>query len=146
MQKFDGFDFVKWMINAKYYSEDDLAEDKSEITTDLLMVKIVAPRFFNLLMDISGSEERAYIDDITKVDYIVRAIMSLLPRKPEHGKFWTDGNEILSEEETEIECLANLFDQLYGEGTVNTGYYDPKEDETEGCIDKYTGWHYVNFA
>lgn len=78
------------------------------------------------------------MENIKKVDMIWKQITDLLPKKPESGIFWTNGEEILSEDESEIEAIANLFDQMYGEGTVNTGYYD---DEVN---DQYRGWYYCN--
>ena len=86
------------------------------------------------------------MDRIGKVDKIVDAIMKLLPKDPDPDKFWCNGEEILTKDGSEAECLANFFDQLYGEGIVNTGYYDPVEDERDGAVDKYTGYYYVSFV
>ena len=95
-------------------------------------------------------------DRIEKVDNILKQITELLPCiydeevddnfKATH--FLTDPGrtEILSAEESEIEALANLFDQLYDEGTVNTRYSDPVEDKRHNEVDAYTGLYYVNFA
>jgi len=59
--------------------------------------------------------------------------------------FVTDSNysEILSSNESDIEVLNKLFTQLYGKYTVNTGYYDPVEDERNNEVDVYTGMYYV---
>lgn len=86
------------------------------------------------------------MDRIEKVNKIVDAIMELLPKEPDPGRFWCNGEEILTSTENEAECLADFFDQLYGEGTVNTGYYDPEEDKRNNEVDKYTGYYYVNFV
>ena len=93
------------------------------------------------------------MDRITKVDMLIKEITSLLPNiydvdvddefKSTHFLTNADGTEILSTEESEVEALANFFDQLYGEGTVNTGYYDPEEDKRNGEVDAYTGLYYV---
>ena len=41
--------------------------------------------------------------------------------------------------------LIEAFYQSQGEEIcVNTGYYDPEEDERNGEKDKHTGWWYVN--
>lgn len=95
-------------------------------------------------------------DRIEKADNILKQITELLPCiydeevddyfKATHFLTDPDRTEILSAEESEIEALANLFDQLYGEGTVNTGYYDPVEDKQHDEVDSYTGLYYVNFA
>ena len=86
------------------------------------------------------------MDRFEKVDKIVDAIMKLLPKDPDPDKFWCNGEEILTNTESEAECLADFFDQLYGEGTVTTGYYDPVDDERNGMVDKYTGYYYVDFC
>lgn len=95
-------------------------------------------------------------DRICRVDDIIREIADLLPCiyddevdddfKQTHFLRDPDGTEILSADESEIEALANFFDQLYGEGTVNTGYYDPVEDERNNEVDAYTGLYYVTIA
>lgn len=96
------------------------------------------------------------MERITKVDKIIREITSLLPSiydddvtdeyKETHFVTDPDGTEILSAVEEEVEALANLFDQLYGEGTCNTGYYDPEEDKRNNEVDAYTGLYYVSIA
>lgn len=93
---------------------------------------------------------------IAKVNDIFKAITDMLPMiydrevtnefKETHFLTDPDGTEILSSEENEVEAIANLFDQLYGEGTCNTGYYDPVEDERNGEVDAYTGLYYVSIA
>ena len=96
------------------------------------------------------------MDRIERVDKLIHQITEMLPCiydsevdddfKRTH--FLTDPGrlEILSAEESEIETLANLFDQLYNEGTCNTGYYDPEEDELNGEVDAYTGLYYLTIA
>lgn len=96
------------------------------------------------------------LNRIEKVDRVFKEIASLLPMiydsevddefKKTHFITTPDGDEILSAEESEVEAIANLFDQLYGEGTCNTGYYDPIEDERNGEVDAYTGLYYVSIA
>lgn len=88
---------------------------------------------------------------ITKVDGLLRELVSMLPKVGDadaSNNFLAsaDGTEILTTEESEAEALANLFDQIYGEGTVNTGYYDPEEDKRNGEVDDYTGLYYVTIA
>lgn len=88
------------------------------------------------------------MDRITKVNMIHQMVAELLPKLGEESwmGFWATDDEILCETEREAETIANLFDTLYGEGTVTTGYYDPVEDERNGETDEFTGLYYVNFA
>lgn len=58
-----------------------------------------------------------------------------------------DGTQILSTDENETEAIANLFDQLYGIGTCQTGYYD-SEDEFVKIFgeDAYVGLYYISIG
>ena len=79
------------------------------------------------------------MDRIEKVDWLLKELINMLPNiydsdvdddfKEMHFLTNADYTEILSANGSEVEALANFFDQLYGVGTVNTGYYDPEEDE-----------------
>lgn len=64
------------------------------------------------------------------------------------GDVWTGGDEILCKTESAADAIADLIEQLYKtqgeEVLINTGYYDPEEDERSGETDRYTGWWYVN--
>lgn len=64
------------------------------------------------------------------------------------GPVWSSGYEILCQTEDGASALADLFETLYatqGEYVlVNTGYYDPIEDEKNNEVDSFTGWWYVN--
>ena len=66
------------------------------------------------------------------------------------GDIWSAGDEILCKTESAANCLADMIETLYrsqgDEVVVNTGYYDPKEDERNGETDRYTGWWYVNIG
>lgn len=91
---------------------------------------------------------------IRKVDKLVNEIMDLLPMiydsevddefKETHFIVDSNRSQILSNVESEIETIANLLDQLYGENVVTTGYYDPEEDRRNGVVDAYTGLYYVS--
>lgn len=73
----------------------------------------------------------------------IAGIAHALPDEP--ARIWSkDGDEILCENEQIAENLADLFDAMYGESTVNTGYYDPEEDERNGETDERTGYWYVS--
>lgn len=58
-----------------------------------------------------------------------------------HG-YWTDGQEFLCKREEQADALADFLEDL-SFTEVNTGYYDPKEDERDGCVDEHTGQWYV---
>lgn len=64
------------------------------------------------------------------------------------GPIWSSGYEILCRTENGADALADMFETLYasqGEYVlVNTGYYDPVEDERNNEVDSFTGWWYVN--
>lgn len=71
-------------------------------------------------------------------------LVCLLPNEP-GSKVWypQDGEEILCKTEQIAEGIADLFDTLYGEPTVNTGFYDPEEDKRNGEVNDRTGYYYV---
>lgn len=66
------------------------------------------------------------------------------------GDVWSLGDEIMCRTESAANAIADLLTQLYSaqgeEVTINTGYYDHKEDERNGETDRCTGWHYVNIG
>lgn len=80
--------------------------------------------------------------DLYTKDAIYSMCVSCLPSTPD-SRFWFDGEEVLCETEQQAENLADFFDTLYGGATVNTGYYDPDEDERNGETNDHTGWYYV---
>lgn len=94
------------------------------------------------------------MDRITTVDGLIQEICKLLPLASEVSEaerrkyFMTDPDrtEILAATEVEVECLANLFDQLYEDPCITTGYYDPDEDAHNNEIDEYTGLYYMSIA
>ena len=82
------------------------------------------------------------LHDDLEIGKAIAAIAHALPDEP--SRIWSkDGDEILCENEQIAEHLADLFDAMYGEPTVNTGYYDPEEDERSGETDDRTGYWYV---
>ena len=50
--------------------------------------------------------------------------------------------EFIVATESEADTIANLFEAA-GCSDVNVGYYDPVEDEKDGCVDELTGKWYV---
>lgn len=85
---------------------------------------------------------------IKAVDILWRQLCAALPNESSpDSDYWTTGtDEILSKDQQAIDFLADMFDEMYGEGTVNTGYYDPVEDARNGEVDCYTGYYYCNNA
>lgn len=75
-------------------------------------------------------------------------LIALLPH--DNGfRIWTvneHDDEILCENEQIAETLADMFDEIYGEPTVNTGYYDPIEDRNNNEADERTGYYYVTIG
>lgn len=51
--------------------------------------------------------------------------------------------EFLFDTETEANSFANVM-ELAGVQS-RTGYYDPEEDEREGCVDEFTGKWYASW-
>jgi hypothetical protein len=64
------------------------------------------------------------------------------------GDIWGAGDEIFCKTESAANAIADMLECLYraqGEDVlINTGYYDPDEDERNNEVDRYTGWWYVN--
>lgn len=89
--------------------------------------------------------ERTDIDEFAQADMVngvLDSICKLLPHTNDY-RIWSDGTEILCETEQLAENIADLFDALYAAQTVNTGYYDPAEDERNNEVDSRTGFYYV---
>ena len=92
---------------------------------------------------------------IEKVDKLFHQITDMLPMiydsevddefKETHFLTNPDGTIILSSDARETEAIANLFDQLYGIGTCETGYYEHDDEHTENN-DAYTTLHYVSIG
>ena len=64
------------------------------------------------------------------------------------GYIWSSGYEILCRTESAANAIADMIECLYRAQDenilVNTGYYDPVEDERNNEVDSFTGWWYVN--
>lgn len=64
------------------------------------------------------------------------------------GEIWSTGDEILCRTESAANTIADMFMTLYHgqreDVTINTGYYDPEEDERNHEVDRHTGWWYIN--
>lgn len=84
---------------------------------------------------------------MNKVEWFEKIIERL--RDYSEGEIWSpDGDEILCKTESAANAIADMFETLYKtqgeEIIINTGYYDPNEDERNNEVDSRTGWWYVN--
>lgn len=78
---------------------------------------------------------------------IVKAINDApCPEDKFEPKFWTDGEKILSKDQSALNGIADLIDDVATYGICCTGYYDPEEDKRSDCIDKYTGYYWLELA
>lgn len=82
---------------------------------------------------------------MTKAGMVVDMIIDLLPKTNNH-RIWSNGEEILCETEQLAECIADLFDAIYGGQAAVTGYYDDEwHTDDPGSEDtNVDGWYYVN--
>jgi hypothetical protein len=76
-------------------------------------------------------------------------IVERLREEPD-GYIWSNGDEIFCKTEDVANALADMLECMYKahgeEILVNTGYFDPVEDERNGEVDRYTGWWYVTIC
>lgn len=90
----------------------------------------------------------AYLPDrIDATDKLWHQLCAMLPTAPrEDYLYWAtwDDTEILSADGAAIERLADLFDDLYGESTTVTGYYDPDDDRRNNEVNERTGYYYCS--
>ena len=78
-------------------------------------------------------------------------ILQNLPQEPydqsngliRYHRVWSCGDEILCRTDAMADAIADLLEAMGYDG-VNTGYYDPDEDEAAGEVDRLTGWYYVS--
>jgi hypothetical protein len=52
--------------------------------------------------------------------------------------------EFLFDTEKKASVMADII-ELAGNGYARIGYYDPEEDEREGCVDDFTGKWYASW-
>ena len=112
---------------------------KIDIMADLMTEKEVQ-EFIST--DYSGS-----LPQKPKTNWIV-AIADILTGNGSNAIWCDDDRQILVATEEAANAVADLIEAFYRsqgeEICVNTGYYDPEEDERNGEKDKHTGWWYVN--
>lgn len=84
-------------------------------------------------------------EDFPTLDEVQSALESMMKCLPKTNDYpiWSSGDEIFCEDEMTAEHIADLIDMMYGESVVNTGYYDPEEDERNNEVRDTTGFYYV---
>ena len=119
-------------------------DDLDSVTLNAVKEKLAEAGDANGVEIVSSMSGGAQIEHDRKVMVLLDALWGLLPHEP--AKVWTKSkgdDEILCQSEKTAEGIADLIDTLYGGQTVNTGFYDPKEDERNGEADDRTGFYYV---
>ena len=96
-------------------------------------------------MDETFGEENVDYYDIIKYVSKERSVED--PNAP--CIIWSDGDMILVQKEDVADYMADWIEVhcvVDGEPVdyVKTSYYDPIEDERDGCVDDYTGWYCVD--
>ena len=80
-----------------------------------------------------------------RIDWM-EMIINFLPKHSD--AIWTDGDKILVKSEAAADKIADAIELLYKSQdeniVINTGYYNPVEDERNNEKDRYTGWYYVS--
>ena len=62
----------------------------------------------------------------------------------ERCKFWSNGDEILCDQQDDCETVATFLEAVFGEElTLKIGYYDPEEDDRDSLRDENTGFYYI---
>jgi len=84
------------------------------------------------------------------VDFATRDFRSIFDhfwadKIPEDAEIVDVGDELLCNSEGLAGTIADILEHEFGIDYVNTGYYDPEEDERNGEVDEYTGWWYVTY-
>lgn len=78
-----------------------------------------------------------------QVDELLELIHTLLPNSSENSpKFWSDGSEILTKTVEQATVIADFLETL-GCEPLNTGFFNPIEDERNNEVDEFTGYYYV---
>lgn len=75
---------------------------------------------------------------------ILNALWTVCNEQYHPNVFASGDYEFLFNTEDEANAMADVM-ELAGAEYVNTGYYDPEEDERDGCVDKFTGKWYASW-
>lgn len=130
----------KWYVGFMAGSEDNVYE-RYESDAEALRGLRDALEVWECADDETLTPVR-YVDRFDVITSLLSSLCGLLPNTNDF-RIWSDGEEILCENEQLAENIADLIDAMYGEQTVNTGYYDPAEDKRNNEVDSHTGFFYV---
>lgn len=87
------------------------------------------------------------IDDRDEEDLgtIVLNMLWAICNEHDHPRVFAAGDcEFLFDTEEKANAMADII-ELAGADYGRTGYYDPEEDEREGCVDRFTGKWYASW-
>lgn len=56
--------FIDWLLEMGYLEQNDIPTDKEEIIADIRKIRMVAPKFYNMMMCMCNCEERSNDNDM----------------------------------------------------------------------------------
>ena len=127
-------------ILSKNYDNFDQYQEVSKIT-ELEVAKMIIKRLLDKMDESNRSVK--IVQQKEELDWFNKITDRL--KNQSAGAFWCDENgQILVPTESAADAIADMLELLYRsqgkEISVNTEYYDPKEDKRDECEDYYTGW------
>ena len=127
-------------ILSKNYDNFDQYQEVSKIT-ELEVTKMIIKRLLDKMDESNRSVK--IVQQKEELDWFNKITDRL--KNQSADAFWGDENgQILVPTESAADAIADMLELLYRsqgkEISVNTEYYDPKEDKRDECEDCYTGW------
>lgn len=116
--------------------DDEIVEDRETKTGEVL-------DFLREMMTVLESVKMPGNMKVLWWDFIIKQIESFDGKLYSGLKIWTDGSEILVNTASAAEIIADFMAVLGYDSHI--GYYDPKDDERDHCVDRYTGWWYIDY-
>lgn len=133
-----------WNKVSEYNSKETIQTCKRNISKIEMIADLMTEEEVQefISADYSGS-----LPQKPKTNWIV-VVADMLAGNGSEAIWCDDDGQILVATEGAANVVADLIEAFYRsqgeEISVNTGYYDPKEDKRNGETDKYTGWWYVD--
>lgn len=87
-------------------------------------------------------------DEESAADAILEALWTIC-NEHEHKRIMCAGSyEFIFPTEERADAMADVIALAFGDAEAfdRTGYYDPEEDEREGCVDELTGKWYATWG